>query len=215
MATIADMKSEAFHVESLSDDNDGSFYSDDAAHRGALIVEEERHLSLWASAKAHWRALLICEQALSNPFLSSWPLTVSRQCILHGWYALWLRLNRQRGIYFDAFILLILWSNRSKRALSSINLDVLVDCNVSSSSSSRSFYRRLHHRSIWSKVACLRRFSTHYRRHRHAVLRTQQGRASRRKGHQWIRHWSCYGSGDDLCLRGMRLSHLSTCLVSY
>lgn len=46
------------HLESVSTDR----YCDDAAaQRGALILEEERTLSVWQSAKLHWRALLICK----------------------------------------------------------------------------------------------------------------------------------------------------------
>ena len=44
--------------------NDAFSYSEEDAHHGALIVEEERHLGLVASAKLHWRALLICKRAL-------------------------------------------------------------------------------------------------------------------------------------------------------
>lgn len=40
-------------------------YSNDAlAQRGAILMEEEISLSVWQTAKLHWRALLIC--TLSN-----------------------------------------------------------------------------------------------------------------------------------------------------
>jgi hypothetical protein len=60
--SFKDMESEKAHVESVSVE-DASLYSDEAAHRGALILEEERHLGVWASVKLHRQPLLICEQA--------------------------------------------------------------------------------------------------------------------------------------------------------
>lgn len=60
--SFEDMESEKAPVEGVCVE-DASFYSDEAAHRGALILEEERHLVVWASVKLHRRPLLICEQA--------------------------------------------------------------------------------------------------------------------------------------------------------
>ena len=60
--SFKDMESEKAHVESVSVE-DATFYSDEVAHRGALILEEERHLGVWPSVKLHRRPLLICEQA--------------------------------------------------------------------------------------------------------------------------------------------------------
>ena len=52
------------HVEKIGSNDDAFSYSEEDAHHGALIVEEERHLGLVASAKLHWRALLICARTL-------------------------------------------------------------------------------------------------------------------------------------------------------
>jgi hypothetical protein len=52
------MKAGTVHMEAMSQDQ--SFqYSDEVKH-GPAIIEEERHLGVWATAKLHWRALLIC-----------------------------------------------------------------------------------------------------------------------------------------------------------
>ena len=53
---------EKVHVESVSG-GDALGYSEEVAHQGALLMEEERHLGIWASVKLHRRPLLICEQA--------------------------------------------------------------------------------------------------------------------------------------------------------
>jgi hypothetical protein len=60
--SFKDMESKKSHVE-IASAEDAPLYSDEAAHRGALILEEERHLGVWASVKLHRRPLLICEQA--------------------------------------------------------------------------------------------------------------------------------------------------------
>jgi hypothetical protein len=52
--TEAPKSGEVMHLESVSQD-------DAAAQRGAAILEEERDLGVWQSAKLHWRALLICK----------------------------------------------------------------------------------------------------------------------------------------------------------
>jgi hypothetical protein len=49
---------EVMHLESVSPNR---YYDDAAAQRGAAILEEERTLGVWQSAKLHWRALLICK----------------------------------------------------------------------------------------------------------------------------------------------------------
>lgn len=51
----------ATHVE------DSSWPSSELIQRGAMLIEEERHLSLWTSAKLHRRALLISEYLHVQP----------------------------------------------------------------------------------------------------------------------------------------------------
>ena len=60
--SFKEMESEKVQVEDASVDND-SLYSETNAHRGALLLEEERHLGVWESAKLHRRPLLICKEA--------------------------------------------------------------------------------------------------------------------------------------------------------
>lgn len=62
------------HLESVSTDR----YCDDAAaQRGALILEEERTLSVWQSAKLHWRALLICSVSFTAGMLFGYDTVVN------------------------------------------------------------------------------------------------------------------------------------------
>jgi hypothetical protein len=63
--SFEDTESEKVPIEGVCVE-DASFYSDEVAHRGALILEEERHLGVWASVKLHRRALLICGQAFKH-----------------------------------------------------------------------------------------------------------------------------------------------------
>ena len=63
--SFKDKELEKVHVERTSAE-DASLYSDAAAHRGALILEEERHLGVWESVKLHRRPLLICEQVCKH-----------------------------------------------------------------------------------------------------------------------------------------------------
>jgi hypothetical protein len=79
------MKSAAFHLESDSTE-DVSNYSDETAHRGALIEEEERHLGLLASAKLHWRALLICAY---HSIISSICILLTPLQVVHASRRLW------------------------------------------------------------------------------------------------------------------------------
>lgn len=51
------------HLESVVPNENGQYSSDADAARGAAILEEENHLSLWYNAKLDWRALLICKSA--------------------------------------------------------------------------------------------------------------------------------------------------------
>ena len=78
------MKSEATHMEStdISGTGENIDYADElVAERGAVILAEERTLSLWQTTELHWRALLIC----SIPFTAglvfgydvSWPMIIS------------------------------------------------------------------------------------------------------------------------------------------
>lgn len=55
MTGIVENKMVAKHIEAVGD------YSEDAAHRGQLLFEEERHLGVLATAKLHHRALLTCK----------------------------------------------------------------------------------------------------------------------------------------------------------
>ncbi len=59
MASLEDQKTAATHLESTS--HDVGDYNEVDADRGASILEEEKHLSLWHTAKLHWRALFICK----------------------------------------------------------------------------------------------------------------------------------------------------------
>ncbi|KAJ5379718.1 MFS general substrate transporter [Penicillium cataractarum] len=53
-------KTDSLQVEDISKLDHDPFYSKQSAHRGALLEEEERQLTIWQSAKAHKFALLIC-----------------------------------------------------------------------------------------------------------------------------------------------------------
>jgi len=55
-----DLKADILQVENISIGKD-TLYSDEAIRRGALLEEEERQLTLWQSAMANKRALLICK----------------------------------------------------------------------------------------------------------------------------------------------------------
>lgn len=57
---MSNLKAETIQLENTSKLDDDPFYSDESAHRGALLEEEERQLTVWQSAKANKRALLIC-----------------------------------------------------------------------------------------------------------------------------------------------------------
>lgn len=68
-----DFKVEDIQVEKLAPEGD-AIYSVQLAHEGALLQEEERQLTLWQSAKFHWRPLLVCRSHISNlihPVLTS------------------------------------------------------------------------------------------------------------------------------------------------
>ncbi|KAF4629180.1 hypothetical protein G7Y89_g8966 [Cudoniella acicularis] len=58
--TTEDTKAATIHLESMQVDNATQYMDDVAAHRGELIVEEERNMGLAQTAKTHWRALTFC-----------------------------------------------------------------------------------------------------------------------------------------------------------
>ena len=55
-----EMESEKIQVENTSTDS-VSLYCEEDAHRGALLLEQERRLGVWESVKLHRRPLLICK----------------------------------------------------------------------------------------------------------------------------------------------------------
>jgi hypothetical protein len=58
---VKEVKIATEYIENMSTGEDALKYSEEtAAMRGALILEEESRLSLWCTAKLHWRALMIC-----------------------------------------------------------------------------------------------------------------------------------------------------------
>ena len=61
-----DTKVATEYVENMSSRTHELGYSEDDARRGALILEEEGHLTLWQTAKYHWRALMICESIFGS-----------------------------------------------------------------------------------------------------------------------------------------------------
>jgi hypothetical protein len=79
--SFEDMKpATAFHMESVSANSDGTNYAEDSlTERGALLLEEERHLSIWQSAKIHWRSLLICA---SSFILENLSITLANKAFL-------------------------------------------------------------------------------------------------------------------------------------
>lgn len=91
----------ATHVENMSYNGDSNvYYEEAAAARGAVLLEEEKHLGVWHSAKLHWRALLICK---SSPVLYLTMLTeVDRQRLIHSRSRFWLRYHCQRCQYQHA-----------------------------------------------------------------------------------------------------------------
>lgn len=52
---------ESFHKETAINSNAEYEYSDEAAHSGALLLQEERNLSIAKTIKLHWKPLLYCE----------------------------------------------------------------------------------------------------------------------------------------------------------
>ena len=63
-----DMSPEVEQMEQASSYIEGTSRFDDhaLAHRGTILMEEERSLGVWPTAKLHWRALLICTFCLYN-----------------------------------------------------------------------------------------------------------------------------------------------------
>lgn len=74
------------HKEIMSSDVQYEL-SDEAAHRGALILEEERQMSYLRTAKLYWRPLLFCKDP--NLVQQVWQflfLTFSRFRLVHSGY---------------------------------------------------------------------------------------------------------------------------------
>lgn len=59
MENIENLKDNSVHLENVSQDDVGKF-ADSNAQLGAQLMEDERHLGVWANAKLHKRALLVC-----------------------------------------------------------------------------------------------------------------------------------------------------------
>ena len=61
MATTFE-EGKATHIHHMEDVPAGDDYATDLlTERGALILEDEQHLSVWQTTKLHWRAVMICK----------------------------------------------------------------------------------------------------------------------------------------------------------
>jgi hypothetical protein len=126
-------------------------------------------------------------------------LTKPRQRLLHCRYGIRIRHRCERCIDLYARLLPLLWKHWPHGPLSPYNLDLSLDCNISTLPSNRRLLCRFLSGSSWQEVACCWRGFDHGCWNGGAVHQPYERRADGWENGHWSRYWCCYGYWDELC----------------